>query len=160
VIEELRLMGVDAWCGRKIEFKRSGKKRYAEAHESPFLPNYLFMTVEADQFTAAVGVKYLAPTLMMVPLGEVAAIKGFKDGVQAQYEAAERIDANSRAAVAEYTKGQRIEAINGHFMDLPIWFSRVVQGKHDAWPRVEGHVDMMGGRVPVQFDPLDVRALP
>mgnify|MGYP000409791559 CR=1 FL=1 len=163
VIEELRKMGIKAWCGRKIEFYRTGKNRYAEAHESPFLPNYLFIEMSAAQFFSATDVQFLAPTFQMVPSREVIGgdgrmgLDGFKSLIEAQYEAAERIDANSKAAIAEYTKGELITA-TGPFADMEIWFNRIVQQGHDAWPRIEGLVQMMGGKVPVQFDPLDVRA--
>lgn len=158
VIEELALLGIDAWCGKRIDFKRKGKDRYAEAHESPFLPNYLFIEMTADQFIAATDIKYLANSFQIVPLGEVAMLDAFKAGAQGAYEAAQRVDANSRAAVSEYVKGQRIEATSGQFAEFPMWFEKVAKAAHDQWPRIHAEIDMMGARVKVQLDPLDVRA--
>lgn len=164
VIEELRKLGINAWCGRKIDFYRTGNDRHAKAHESPFLPNYLFIEMSADQFFKATEVNFLAPTFMVVPRREVTGDSGryglnsFKSLIDAEYEAAQRVDANSKAAIAEYTKGDLIEATRGPFADMQVWFNRVVQQGHDQWPRIEGMVEMMGGRVPVLFDPLDVRA--
>lgn len=163
VIETLRRMGIRAWCGRKIDFYRTGKNRHAEAHESPFLPNYLFIEMDAHQFFNATQVEHLAPTFQIVPQREVSGgggrigLEAFRSVIEANYEAAQRIDANSKAAIAEYTKGQKIEATSGPFKDMEVWFNRIVQGSNDQWPRVEGMVEMMGGKVPVQFDPLDVR---
>jgi len=162
VINALSDLGIKAWCGRKVDFYRTGKNRYAESHESPFLPNYLFIEMTAEQFMTATDVKFLAPTFQVVPRREVVdggGLDRFKTLVDANYSAAQRVDANSKAAIAEYTKGQHIRATSGPFADMDIWFNRIVQRTGDKWPVVEGMVQMMGGKVPVQFDPLDVRAV-
>lgn len=165
VINQLASIGITAWCGRKIDFYRTGKNRYAEAHESPFLPNYLFIEMHETQFASAIGVKFLAPHFQIVPRKEVTGFNGkpgldvFKGAIEDQYIAAQRVDANSKAAIAEYAKGQEIAATTGPFSDMTIWFNRIVQGDTDRWPKIEGLVDMMGGKVRVQFDPLDVKAV-
>lgn len=159
VIDELAAMGITAWCGRRIDFKRSGKDRFAEAHESPALPNYLFIEMTPAQFVKAIGVKFLANSLQLIARCDHDDLAVFKEGVEAKYSAAQRIDANSRAAVSEYTKGQRVEAIAGSFTEYPMWFKQVVQKAHDQWPRVEVDVEMLGGTVTMQLDPLDVRAV-
>ena len=50
VENELQARGFKVWCGRKVEFVRKGKRRRAEAVESPKLPNYLFITMTADEW--------------------------------------------------------------------------------------------------------------
>tara|TARA_R110002051_G_scaffold325869_1_gene432653 strand:+ start:7458 stop:8048 length:591 start_codon:yes stop_codon:yes gene_type:complete len=158
VIDELASMGIDAWCGKRIDFKRSGKDRFAEAHESPFLPNYVFIEMTDEQFIKAIGVKFLASGFKIVPKADIAALDAFKSAVGSRYMAAQRVEANSQAAIAEYTKGQQIEAISGPFAQFPMWFERIVKRDHDKWPRIEGKVDMMGAMVTVHLDPLDVRS--
>ena len=127
VIDELASMGIDAWCGKRIDFKRSGKDRFAEAHESPFLPNYVFIEMTDEQFIKAIGVKFLASGFKIVPKADIAALDAFKSAVGSRYMAAQRVEANSQAAIAEYTKGQQIEAISGPFAQFPMWFERIVK---------------------------------
>ena len=86
-------------------------------------------------------------------------VRRFMHHVDAQYAAAQKVSANSKAEIAEYKKGQQIEAISGPFAEMLITFNRVVKQQHDAYPRIEGMVSMLGGQVPVLFDPLDVRQL-
>lgn len=169
VVEELARKGINAWCGRKIDFYRTGKKRYAEAHESPFLPNYVFIEMNAMQFLQAIDVEHLAPTFQIIPQQEVRGwpatdgsaakpgLEAFKSIIEENYAAAQKVDANSKAAIAEYAEGQRIFATSGPFKEMEIWFKRIVQTAHDDWPMIEGLVDGFGGKVPVRFDPLDVR---
>jgi len=78
VQRELAALGIEAWVGRKVDFIRRGKNRFAEAIESPVLPNYVFVEMTPQQFIKAQGVKYLAPTFQMVPRQEVERVKQFQ----------------------------------------------------------------------------------
>ena len=155
VQRELAALGIEAWVGRKVDFIRRGKNRFAEAIESPVLPNYVFVEMTPQQFIKAQGVKYLAPTFQMVPRQEVERVKQFQRLVEASYEAAQRVDANSRASVAEYKRGASLRVVSGPFRDMLATFERMVNSPDAAWDRVEATIDGIGGKV--RFDPLDVR---
>lgn len=158
VQEALRRIGVDSWCGTKVEFKRVGTRRIADRFERPYMPNYLFIDIPLDKFSAAMAVDYLAPSLQMVPKAEIAAIQQWQAGVNEAYNAALLVDGNSKAAIAEYTRGQALHATRGPFEGFPMWFERVAQQAHDKWPKIVASVEVMGGRVDVRLDPLDVKA--
>lgn len=155
VQDELAELGIDAWCGRKIDFVRKGKKRFAEAIESPALPNYIFMTMTPGQFLKAKDIKFLASTFLLVPRKEVGQVLTYQAGVERAYSAAQRVDANSQAAVAEYKRGQSLRVISGPFADMLVRFERMVKSPDVDWQRVEVEMDGVGGKF--QLDPLDVR---
>jgi hypothetical protein len=79
----------------------------------------------------------------------------FRADVEADFRAAERVDANSRAEVTEYKRGQSLRVVSGPFADMLVTFEKLVQAPHDKWQRIAGTT---AGGMPVQFDPLDVRS--
>jgi hypothetical protein len=158
VQDELALRGITSWCGTAVTFKRTGKNRVADRHEAPYLSNYLFVDIGPNQLFDVVSVDYIAPSMQIVPRNELAGLNAWRDTVDGLYEAAMKIDANSKAAIAEYSQGQAIKAISGPFEHFPIWFERVAKAAGDQWPMIEGRVDVLGAMRKVRFDPLDVRA--
>ena len=154
VREELRRIGIYSWCGDEISFKRKGKSRETEAVHSPFLPNYIFIEMTAAQFFEAIAVDHVASTLQVLSRDDVRQLERFKLFVEAEFSAAQRVDANKRASVAEYVKGQRLRVLSGPFTEMFASFDKMVRAGHDDWPRVVAEIE--GHKV--SFDPLDIRA--
>lgn len=167
VQEELRRLGITAWCGKRVEFKRLGKDRSWTRFDVPALPNYIVLDMESDQMHLAAAVDHLMPTFMVVAKSDLhgasskegktdhIGLNRFMDGVDAAFEKAERVDANSRAEVTEYKKGQELRVISGPFMDMLVKFDRLVKAPHDRWQSLA--VELPSG-IKAQFDPLDVRS--
>ncbi|AGG91235.1 MULTISPECIES: hypothetical protein [unclassified Sulfitobacter] len=167
VQEELRRLGIKAWCGKRVEFKRLGKDRNWTRFDVPALPNYIVMEMDPSQMYLADEVEHLMPTFMVVAKSDLhgkatpdgkqvhIGLNRFMEGVDAEFEAAERVDANSRAEVTEYKKGQALRVISGPFADMLGKFDKLVKAPHDQWQRVS--IEMESGHH-VQFDPLDVRS--
>lgn len=157
VQQELNDMGVTNYLPRHIEFKRVGRKRYAEPFENPLLPNYIFVDTPAERFLEVLGVKYLPGPLMALSRADVAALGAFRDEVDQQYAKARRA-AENREAIAEYIRGQKLEVMDSRFEGSILKFRRMVQRAHDMYPKVEASMEMMGREVIAELDPLDVRA--
>ncbi|WP_243262857.1 hypothetical protein [Sulfitobacter dubius] len=167
VQEELRRLGITAWCGKRVEFKRLGKDRNWTRFDVPALPNYIVLDMAPDQMHIATQVDHLMPTFMVVAKNDLHGVAadqgkaahigllGFMGAVDAAFEAAERVDANSRAEVTEYKKGQELRVISGPFVDMLVKFDRLVRAPHDRWQSLA--VELPGG-IKAQFDPLDVRS--
>ena len=178
VKKELEARGITAWCGKRAEFKRVGKDRDWTRFDVPALPNYIILDMDPiDMFTAS-EVDHIMPTFSLIsgaalhghqPTKEVTDSKGnvivsakprviglnsFISAVEAEFSAAERVDANSRASVTEYKAGQSLLVVSGPFADMLVTFDKMVKAPHDPWHRVSAELES-GHRV--QFDPLDVR---
>lgn len=156
--EALRRMGIASWCGTSVSFKRVGKNRVPDKFENPYLPNYLFVDIGPNQLFDALSVDHIAPSVQIVPRNEMERLRAWQGEVNDLYDAAQRVDANSKASVAEYKEGQAIKALSGPFEHFPLWFEKVAKAAHDQWPMIEAEVDIMGARRKVRLDPLDVRA--
>lgn len=153
VATDLQDMGIPAWCGRVIQWKRSGKKRRAEPVEEPALPNYIFAEMTPTQFYAARAVKHLSPTMMMLTHASERGYLRFRRTVEAEFEIADRKRRSAEVVVEPFNPGEALEIIGGPFADMCGKFRRIVQLAHDAHPKIE--MDMQG--IPVQVDPLDVK---
>ena len=158
VQEELRRMGISAWCGTSVEFKRQGKRRVPDKIERPYIPNYLFIEMSAAQFFTVSSLDHVSPQFQIVPSMQMKQLRDWQEGVNEAHQQALRVDANSKAAIAQYKHGQALRALSGPLEHFPMWFERVVKEAHDDWPKIEVEVDVMGARRKVRFDPLDVRA--
>lgn len=166
VQEELARIGIKSWCGKRVEFKRLGKDRDWTRFDVPALPNYIVLDMEPSQMYLATDVEHLMPTLMMVSGHDLTGrpgtktkpahrgLNGFISDVEADFSAAERVDANSRASVTEYNKGQQLRVISGPFSDMLVTFDKLVKAPHGKWQALS--VEMPNG-IKSQFDPLDVR---
>ena len=149
-------MGLDCWCGRKIEFKRTGKDRRAAAHESPYLRNYIFADIPPERFAQAVTVNLLANTLYALSRRDTEALVTFRRAVEAEYDVDDRRRANG-AIQSEFESGQALVAVDGQFKDQLLTFRRLVERSFDAYPKIKADMEMMGQTVTVTVDPLDVR---
>lgn len=155
VQDELRDMGIHAWVGRVIEWKRTGKKRYPEPHEIPALPNYVFMALTPHDFHRAVTVRFLASTLVGLGKLDRRGLTRFQSAVQAEYEAQDRLRRNAEVPRTVFNAGEQIEIIGGPFADKVATFRRVVERSGQFHPKLEA--EMQG--IKLQLDPLDVRRL-
>lgn len=161
VVEELRRMGIEAWCGKRIDFKRLGKSRTAEGITSPALPGYLFIDMSHERMFEVTSVDHIAPTLQLLSRQDLDGAPGkpglneFKAAAEADFKAAERVDGNKRADVAEYVKGQRLRIMSGPFMDMFATYEKMVRAPDVGWQKVSASVEGIGGIV--TFDPLDVK---
>jgi len=155
VADDLRDLGIPTWCGRVIEWKRTGHKRHPEPHERPALPNYLFMDLRPSQFYTAQRVKHLANTMHpLTPFAE-RDYRRFQRSVDSHYAAALRDVENATEPRPEFTQGQVIKAITGPLAETMATFERIVKAG-DRW-QYEATTELMGRTVRVRFDPADVR---
>lgn len=167
VQEELRQLGIDASCGKRAEFKRVGKNRDWTRFDVPALPNYIVLRMSPEQMFIATEVEHLMPTFQIVGRDDLTGtpktdktparigLNAFIDAVEADFRAAERVDANSRASVTDFKKGQKLRVISGPFADMLVRFEKLVQAPYDRWQRVAAETED-GWKL--QFDPLDVRS--
>ena len=153
VADALTALGADVWCGRKIEWVRTGKKRRPEPKETPALPNYLFARMTPEQFYAALAVKFLARTMAPLSAGSMVGFERFARSVDQRYQADDKMRRNAEIPLSQFQPGELIQIIGGPFADLTGTFRGIVEHAHDIHPRIQ--MDL--GGVPVTLDPLDVR---
>lgn len=157
VEREIRSLGIDCWMPRKIEFKRTGKKRRAEPFELPYLPNYIFIDLPVERFLEVTGIKYLGSGLIPLRRDDIERMGQFREGIDAEYEKARKA-AQNQDAISEYVRGQKLKILDNRFGDQILQFVGMVERAHDPHPKVRAAMDMMGQSVMVEVDPLDVRA--
>ncbi|KIC12875.1 hypothetical protein RA19_00265 [Leisingera sp. ANG-M1] len=159
VERQLRALGIEAFAPRKIEFKRQGKKRYAEPVTSAYLPGYIFADIPPELFAQAVQCRGLNASLMTVSGQEVRRhVQPFLSKVSEENAEAQRIiDSRDRAAMCQFEPGAALEVLAGPFMGRIVRFSDMVQAAHDVHPVIEARAEMFGQSVRVQIDPLDVK---
>jgi len=155
VADDLLDLGVHVWCGRVIEWKRTGHKRHPEPVELPALPNYLFLQIHPDEFYTAQRVKNLASTMHALTPFALRDFRRFQRSVDTHYEAAMRDVENATEPRPEFTQGQAIKAISGPLAETLATFERIVRAG-DRW-QYEATTEMMGRKVKVRIDPADVR---
>lgn len=158
VTDELQTIGADVWCGRKVTFRRKGKKRFAETIEEPKFPNYIFARMDFDTYYQTRNIKYLASTFHLLHRYDENELERCKTIVQRDYEEGMRIAENGDAAArAQYTKGQELIGLSGPLSERAMTFRRMVERQHDPHPMVEVDVEMFGQKVRAYVDPLDVK---
>jgi hypothetical protein len=161
VIEALRRIGIDAWCGTRVEFKRMGKQREWTRYDVPALPNYIVLDMDPRDMFTVTEIEHVAPTMSLIAGralrgGDgVIGLQQFKDAVEADFSAAERVDANSRASVTSYKRGQSLLVTSGPFADMLVTFDKLVKRPGAKWSTL---AVTTGGGLRVEFDPLDVRS--
>lgn len=158
VVTQLQAMGFEAWCPRLIEFKRQGKRRRPDPIITPYLPGYVFVESPEERFHEVHAAQGLAQTLMAVSEAEMRRVAQFRAKVDAENDRAEKIiAANDRAAMIQFASGEALEILSGPFKDRIVKFKRMVDAAHEMHPMVEAEMDLMGSKVPVRVDPLDVK---
>lgn len=156
VQQQLTDMGIECWAGRRTEFLRRGKNRYAEAIVSPYLRGYIFANIPEYLFHTAIQSKGLRPTLMAITSREMDdQIKPFMARVDAEDAEAQAIAArNDIAEMTQYEPGERISILSGPFADRVATFCRMVHGPD--FPLLEFETTLMGRSVYTRIDPLQV----
>lgn len=157
VEREIAALGVECWVPREIKFIRRGKQRRAEPHERPYLQNYIFINSPVERFLDVSATKYLGGTLMPLRRDDIAALCRFRADVDARYEKA-RHAARNQEAISEYVVGQKLQALTGGFSEHVFSFIGMVERAHDLHPKVRASMEFMGRVVPMEFDPLDIKA--
>lgn len=159
VERQLRALGIEAHAPRKIEFKRIGKKRHAEAITSPYLPGYIFADIPADLFAQAINCKGIGATLLTVTKQEVRKhVRPFLAKVDAENAEAERIVASrDRAAMCEFEPGQALEILDGPFGGRIVEFARIMEAAYELHPMIEFEAQLFGRFVRGRIDPLSVK---
>ena len=154
VADDLRLIGIDVWCGRVIRWKRKGKDRRPEAYEEPALPNYLWAEMTAQQFYAAQKVKHLSPTMQMVPHSATAGLQRFQRMADDAFKAQDAARRKAEAPLPEFDVGQALKLVGGPFADMVVKFRGVINASDALRRQIEA--DGPFGRIRV--DPFDVKA--
>lgn len=153
---ECRAMGIDAWVARKIEFRRTGKKRRPEPFEEPYMLNYIFLPLTPETYYRVTTVKNLASTLHPVGRLYEKNLADFRRGVEVEYSARRSAAAN-REAIAEFQTGDRLESLDPRFLGQLMTFRRIVERAHDLHPKIQADMEMFGRTVMVELDPLNVK---
>lgn len=153
VADDLRLIGIDAWAGRVIRWKRKGKDRRPEAYEEPALPNYLWASMTAAQFYHAQKVKHLSPTIRLVPHSATAGLQKFQRMADAAFREQDEARRRAEAPLPEFDVGQALKLVGGPFSDMVVTFRGIINATDALNRQIEA--DGPFGRMRV--DPFDVR---
>lgn len=168
VADRLKELGFDLWCGREITFVRKGKRRRPEAVERPKLPNYLWLTLEPEDWhdLHRRQVKHFAPTMYQLSARDLRGSKdwiglnAFRVAVDAAYAEGQRIARNNDIAeMAQFERGQKLIDLTGTFGETVLRFRRMIERAHELHPKIEAEMEMMGRTVRVELDPLDMKAV-
>lgn len=155
IADDLRLIGCDVWCGRKMVWKRSGKQRKPEGQEETALPNYILATMTADQFHKAKDIKGLHATAYAMTYRGVARFKRFAREVDKAFLSDCKARDRLEVPRAQFDPGQLLEATGGPLVGQMMKFRRIVEGASELELKLEVQTNGPFGRVLV--DPLDVR---
>lgn len=153
VEQSLQALGIAVWCGKLIEWRRVGKKRYPDAFEEPCLPNYIFMDLSPEQFHQAQQVKFLAATMVMLSRADQRNLRSFRGAVDREYATQDQMRQNAQAPKSAFKAGEQLKIISGPFAEKLATFRKVVERSGMIFPRME--IDVEGIRL--QVDPLDVK---
>jgi len=154
VADDLRLLGIEAWCGRVIKWRRKGKDRRPAPYEEPALPNYIWAVLTPQQFYQAQAHKHVAPTLQMVPYSATRGLKAFQRMTDEAYDEADAIRRKAETPPPEYDPDQALQIIGGPFASLVFNFRRIAN-PDDPLAR---KVVVEGPHGEIEIDPLDVKA--
>jgi len=154
VAEDLRLDGIDVWCGRVIRWKRKGKKRRPEPYEEPALPNYIWATMNAKEFYIATAHKFVYPTVRIVGHKASKGLHEFQKMTDQAYQEADAIRRKAETPPPEFHANQAISVIGGPFASLVFNFRRIAN-PDDPLNR---KVVVEGPHGEIELDPLDVKA--
>ena len=153
--EAIQAMGLDCIVPRKVEMIRRGNRRRPDVVESPFLPNYLFVWANPEEWYWLRDVKHVA-NIMGVSPQEERLVRAFIDRVQSDYTTRlAQIAAGER--LAEYNPGDILEIMLGQFAGKTATFIAMVERAHELFPRIKADMEAMGRVVQVELDPLQAR---
>jgi transcription antitermination factor NusG len=148
--EECEALGITAYAPRKVDVRRSGKKRRAEAVEGPAWPGYIFIEATADEWHMLKACKHIR-TLMGIGPKEAEMVRALIKQVEAEFDKRmAQIAAGER--VSEYRPGELLEIVLGPFAGQLARFKRIAEGA--IFPEVVAEADIMGQSVTIRLDPL------
>lgn len=149
-------LGYAAWVARRMDFKRTGKRRRPEPVVSPYLPNYVFLDLDPAGFYAVRKVKHLSPTLFAIPAKSERYLNSFRAEIDAAFAAQDAI-AQSGERLEQFKPGAKLVVIAGPFLDQLVTFRRTVE-LADRFPMLVAEGQMFGRHTSLVLDPLHVRA--
>ena len=154
VTEALQDMAIDAWCGRVIQWRRSGKKRTPDPVEVPALPNYIWATMSPYQYYEAQKIKHLARKVMGVTYSAERGLKRFMAFTDAAYAQQKRAVESANVPFPEFDTGEAIKVIGGKFAEQVFSFREAVFADDPQRRKIKAD----GPFGTVLLDPLDVKA--
>lgn len=165
----IEALGLWASAPKALRKKRVGRtKRDVVFYDAPYVPNFLFADIPAQQFLDCLEIKNLAPTLCPIPPAEWRGgldpkgnqrkgVVHFLDQVQQEYDARDRQRENLEAPAWEFESGQALEILSGPFKGFMATFRRMVEHSHHPFPKVHADAEVFGRTTPFEIDPLDVK---
>jgi transcription antitermination factor NusG len=155
VEEQATTLGIQAIVPRRVDIIRRGKRRWPDAIESPFLPNYVFVWMTDEEWHWLRDIKEVASIMGVIPQYEPI-IRRFIDRVGADHDARmAQIAAGQR--VAEYEPDDVLQIISGPLQGQMARFRKMVERADELFPKIAADMELMGRIVPVEIDPLDAR---
>lgn len=155
VTDELRALGIHAWCGRKVVFEVIGKDAKPRPVEKPYLPNYVFAQMTDEQFIAALGINKLNRTMLGISKGDMPNVSRFMARVDEAFDSQNRNIALSQKPAAPFDPGEDVMATDGPLAGQVATFQKLVN-RDDKW-LYECEVNIFGGAAKVFISPLDVK---
>ena len=152
--EEAEALGL--WCEvpRRVDMLRRGTQRRPDPIVSAYLPNYIFVRMDGDEWHWLKASK-LVRTIMSVQSKDEKNLLKFINKVEAdcaermaQIEAGQRVD--------EYSPGDLLTIITGPFAGTLASFKRVAEGA-SMFPDLVVETQMFGQAVTVKVDPIAAR---
>lgn len=156
VRDAIQALGITASVPRKVEAKRVGKKRFAEAIIEPYLGNYIFIECDAEQWHQLPDVKHMARTTVFVSRGEAKHLRTFIEGIESDY-AKRMASIEAGHKVQEYQPGDEVLITDGPLAGRLAKFKRIVETSRDPFPRLKVQGEMMGQEVTMDVDPIHAR---
>jgi transcription antitermination factor NusG len=155
VEEQATALGIEATVPRRVDIIRRGKRRWPDAIESPFLPNYVFVWMTDEEWHWLRDIKEVASIMGVGPL-EAREVQDFIAAAEASYQARmAQIAAGQR--VAEYEPDDVLTIISGPLQGQMARFRKMVERADELFPKIAADMELMGRVVPVEIDPLDAR---
>lgn len=152
--EEAEALGLETYLPRRVDMIRRGTDRRAKPVISPYLPNYMFVRMDADGWHWLKCSKHVCDIMGIIPQQE-RAVMAFIAKVDADYTARmAQIEAGER--VDEYRDGDVLEIIKGPLAGQFARFRRIVEGK-GIFPEIEAEAELFGQSVRVTVDPIAAR---
>jgi transcription antitermination factor NusG len=173
VEEQATTLGIQAIVPRRVDIIRRGKRRWPDAIESPFLPNYVFVWMTEEEWHWLKDIPEVC-SMMAVGPNETRKVREFIGKSDLAYQErmaeireaqnAERADHKTRKArfaavrrLSEYEPGALIDIISGPLQGQMARFRKMVERADELFPKIAADMDLMGRVVPVEIDPLDAR---
>ncbi|NGQ91462.1 hypothetical protein G5V65_11195 [Rhodobacter sp. HX-7-19] len=151
--EECEALGITCYAPRRVDVRRSGKKRRAEAVIGPAWPGYVFIEASSEEWHYFKASKHIK-TMMGIGEKEAKMVRALIESVEAEFnKRMAQIDAGER--LSEYRPGELLEIVLGPFAGQLARFKRIAEGA--MFPEVVAETELMGQVVTIKLDPLAAR---